>query len=73
MYYPFFYDPTYIFVIIGMVLSVAASTHVNSVFNKYSRVRSRLGMTGSDVASRMLSINGINDVTVRHVNGNLTD
>jgi len=73
MYYPYFYDPTYILVLIGMILSVAASAHVNSVFSKYSRVRSRLGATGADVASRMLLINGINDVTVRHINGNLTD
>ncbi|MBR1892587.1 MAG: zinc metallopeptidase [Lachnospiraceae bacterium] len=73
MYYPFYYDSTYILVLIGAVLSMLASAHVQSTFNKYSKVRSRLGYAGKDVAQRMLQMNGINDVTVRHTPGNLSD
>lgn len=69
----YYYDPTYILVIIGVVLSVLASARVNSVFNRYSRVRSRLGMTGKEAAERILRANGIYDVQVRHISGNLTD
>ena len=69
----YYYDPTYILVIIGVVISMLASARVNSVFNRYSRVRSRLGMTGKEAAERILRANGIYDVQVRHISGNLTD
>lgn len=66
-------DWTYILVLIGAVLSMIASAKVNSTFNKYSRVRSASGMTGAEAAQRILQQNGIYDVTVEHVSGNLTD
>ncbi len=70
-YYGF--DWTYLLVLIGVVLSMAASAKVNGTFQKYSRDRSRSGMTGADVARRILQAQGIYDVTVREVPGNLTD
>ena len=66
-------DWTYILVLIGAVLSMLASAKVNSTFNKYSRVRSASGMTGAEAAQRILQQNGIYDVAVEHVSGNLTD
>ena len=69
----YYFDPTWILVIIGAVLSMAASAKVNSTFNKYSKVRSMTGMTGEDAAKRLLSSQGIYDVTVRPVKGQLTD
>lgn len=66
-------DWTYILVLIGAVLSMIASAKVNSTFNKYSRVRSASGMTGAEAAQRILHQNGIYDVAVEHVSGNLTD
>ena len=54
MLYGFYFDPTYILIIIGMALCLAASAHVNSTFNKYSRVRSNSGMTGAQAAQRIL-------------------
>ncbi len=73
--YGFYYglDWTYILVLIGAVLSLIASAKVNSTFNKYSRVRSMSGMTGAEAAQRILNQNGIYDVAVEHVRGNLTD
>ena len=60
----FYYDPTYILVIIGAVICMAASAHVNSTYRRYAQVRSRSGMTGKDAAERILHANGIYDVTV---------
>lgn len=37
----FYYDPTYILVIIGAVICMAASAHVNSTYRRYAQVRSR--------------------------------
>ncbi len=46
---------------------------VNIAFNKYSRVRGSRGMTGADAAYQLLKINGVNDVKIKRVSGNLTD
>ena len=73
-YYGFgFFDPTMILLVIGTVLSLMASAGVNSTFSKYSRVRSTTGMTGGEAARRLLQSQGIYDVSVRAVSGNLTD
>lgn len=71
--YGFYFDPTYILVIIGAVICLAASAKVKSTFNKYNRVRSMSGMTGAQAAERILNSAGIYDVTVQHISGNLTD
>lgn len=69
----YYYDPTYILIIIGMVLSLLASGYVKSTYAKYSRVRSRSGLTGAQVAERILKQSGIYDVRIEHIGGNLTD
>jgi len=68
-----YFDPTIILVLIGVVLSLWAQSRVTSTFNKYSKVRSRTGMTGAEAVKRLLHSQGIYDVTVRQVSGNLTD
>ena len=72
MYYPFFYDSTYILVLIGVVISMIASAKLNSTYQRYSSVR-MCGLTGAEVAQKLLNNQGIYDVTVRRVAGNLTD
>ena len=69
----YYYDPTYILVLIGVVISLWASAKVNSTYQKYSRTRSYSGLTGAEAARRILNSAGIYDVTVEHVRGNLTD
>ena len=69
----FYYDSTYLLVIIGAVLTIVASARVNSTFNKYKKVRSATGMTGAEAARRLLNNAGINDVSIEHISGNLTD
>ncbi len=71
--YGMFYDPTYILVIIGAVICLLASSKVNSTFKKYSKVRSARNITGKEAAEQILRSQGIYDVQVRHVSGNLSD
>lgn len=69
----FYWDPTMILVLIGAMLSMWASSRVNSTFQKYAKVRSMTGMTGAEAAKRLLNSQGIYDVTVQAVRGQLTD
>ncbi len=73
MYYPMYMDPTYILVLIGVVICMIASAKMNSTFKKYSRVRNHMGITGREAAEQVLHRAGIYDVRVEHVSGNLTD
>lgn len=72
MFY-YFYDWTYILVLIGVLICLAASARVRQVFDKYSRVQSRTHLTGKEAAEEILRRNGIYDVQVIHISGNLTD
>lgn len=69
----YYWDPTYILVVIGAVICMIASARVKGTFNKYSHLRSMSGMNGAQVAQRVLQAAGIYDVQVRHVSGSLTD
>ena len=71
--YGYYFDPTYILVIIGALLCMAASSRVNSTYHKYARVRARSGMTGAEAAQRILQMSGIHDVQIQHISGELTD
>ena len=71
--YGYYFDPTYFLLIIGMLLSMAASARVKSTFAIYSRVRSASGLTGAEAARRILRMAGITDVTVVPISGSLTD
>lgn len=69
----YYYDATYFLVIIGAILSMIASARVNGTFKRYSRVRSMSGMTGAQTARKILDQNGLYNVKIEHINGNLTD
>ena len=71
--YYYYFDPTYILIIIGVVISLWASARVKTTYAKYSRVRSMSGLTGAQAAERILHSAGIYDVRIEHVSGNLTD
>ena len=73
MFYPMYFDSTYMLVLIGVIICMVASAKMNATFNRYSRVRSRSGLTGREAAERILYSAGIRDVRVEHVPGNLTD
>lgn len=70
----YYIDWTYIVLVIpAMILALYAQNKVNSTFKKYSRVASRSGMTGAQAARRLMELNGIYDVSIERVSGNLTD
>ena len=71
--YGYYFDPTYFLVLIGAVLCIWAQARVSSTYNRYSRVLSRIGMTGAQAAQRILQLSGIYDVRIEHVGGKLTD
>lgn len=68
-----YYDPTYVLVLIGVILSLIASSRVKSTFAKYSQMRNTRGMTGAEAAQRVLQAAEIYDVRIEHVRGNLSD
>lgn len=73
---PFFYywfDPTIIILLPGIIIAAWASINVNSTFNKYNTVLSRNRMTGAQVAERVLHHHGIYNVRIERVAGNLSD
>ncbi len=72
-YYSMFYDPTYLLVLVGAVLSILASAHVQSVFARYAKVGTASGATGRDTAEALLKIGGIRDVGINHIGGSLSD
>jgi Zn-dependent membrane protease YugP len=56
-----------------LLISLLASWRVRSTFNRFSRMPASSGLTGSEAARRILHANGITDVEVVPVAGNLTD
>lgn len=69
-----YFDWTYIVLVMPCILlSLWASSSVNSTFKKYSAQFSRRGITGAQAAERVLRANGVSGVRIEHVNGNLTD
>ncbi|MBR6916298.1 MAG: zinc metallopeptidase [Clostridia bacterium] len=73
---PYFYgfDWTYlVFVIPAIILSLWAQIKVSSTFKKYSAIPSDGGLTGSDAARMVLEQNGVTNVRIVPVRGNLTD
>lgn len=72
-YYGYYYDPTYFLVMIGAIFCLFAQARVSSTYNKYSRVKSRTGLSGAEAAQKILQMSGIYDVRIEHVSGRLTD
>ena len=73
MFFPFYFDPTYILVIIGLALSGLASAYVNSTFNRYSQVHSKLNYDASEITRYILNYANLEHVEIERVRGNLTD
>lgn len=72
-YYPMYFDPTYLLVLIGVAICLIASARVKGTFRKYSGFRNSRNMTGAEAAERVLHSAGIYDVRIEHVRGSLTD
>lgn len=73
-YYYYGFDLTYIYIVLPcLILSMLASAGVNSTFKRYSKQMSSRRITGSEAAMRVLHANGVHNVRIEHVGGNLTD
>ena len=68
-----FYDPTYILVIIGIIITMIASANVNATFRKYDKISSRRGLTGAAAARKILDANGLYNIRIERVSGKLSD
>lgn len=69
----YYFDPTYIVLIPALIFALYAQWKVNSTYKRYSTVRNSRGLTGSQVARMILDSNGLYDVQIAHISGNLTD
>jgi hypothetical protein len=67
------YDSTYILVIIGALICLAAQAKVKNTYARYSKVRNMRAMTGREAAEKILHDAGIYDVSVQHISGEMTD
>lgn len=68
-----YYDWTYLFVVIGAIIAMAASSKVKTTYRKYAKVGSRIGITAAEAAERILHSEGIYDISINHIAGELTD
>lgn len=70
----FYLDQYYIMLVVpALIISMIAQMQVKSTFGKYSKIGSARNMTGAEVARHLLQSNGIYDVQVSQVRGQLTD
>lgn len=69
----FFYDYTYILVIVGGILCMAASANVKGTYSRYMNSYNSRGLRAEDVARKILNNAGISDVRIERISGNLTD
>ena len=69
----FFFDRTMLLLLPALAFAMWAQWKVQSTFSHYSRVRSASGLTGRDMARRIMSSNGVTDVQVEPVDGVLSD
>ena len=69
----FYFDWTYILVLIGAVICMIASANVKSTYKRFATYRSMTNMTGAQVAERLLRGAGLHDVSIGHVAGELSD
>jgi len=69
----YYYDATYILVVIGALISILASMNVKSTYKRYSKLRNARNLTSEEVAMMILKSAGIYDVQIAQVSGDLTD
>lgn len=72
MFY-YVYDPTYILVIIGVLISLVAQIFVSTSYRKYKKVATKSGLQGCEVARRILDSNNLQNVDIVETTGELTD
>jgi len=69
----FFFDPSFIILIPGLILALIAQIYVQERFNRYSRIKSSLNMTGAELAKFMLESAGLYNIRIERIPGKLSD
>ena len=67
------YDPTYILVLIGFLITLIAQIFVSSSYHKYKKVNTKSGLQGFEVARKILDSNGLQNIDIVETKGELTD
>ena len=69
-----FFDPLYLLLAApGLILALIATVLTRTTFSKYSKIMASSHLTGAQAAQRLLSSQGVNDVTIEQVDGFLSD
>lgn len=69
----YFYDPTLLLLIPAVILSLWAQFKVKRTFDKYSKVEAGSGMTGAELARRLLQDQGLSQIEIQEIDGKLSD
>ena len=72
-YFPYYYSPYAIVVLPAIIFALYAQFKVQATFQRYLQVRAQSGLTGADVARSLLRSQGLEEVRVEAIPGNLTD
>ncbi len=73
MFFPYYFDWTYLILLPAVILSLWAQSNVNNTFRKYAQVQNRRGNTGAEIARKILDMNGLYQVRIERIAGNLSD
>ena len=69
----YYYDWTLILLVPAIILTIYAQAKVSSTYKKYDKIKARSGISAAEMARRMLDYNGLANVQIQQVKGNLTD
>ena len=69
----YYYDPTYVLILIGAIVALYAQIKVSTTYSKWSKIPSSTRMTGAQMARQILDGNGCGDVRIEQISGKLTD
>lgn len=70
---PFYFDRTYILVLIGLLITMFAQANIQKKFDKYKKVKTKKSITGLDCAKYILDRNGYEDISIKKTGGALSD
>ncbi|MDU5504640.1 MAG: zinc metallopeptidase [Anaerococcus vaginalis] len=69
----FYFDRTYVLVLIGFLISSLAQANIQRKFDKYKKIKTQKSITGFDAARYILSTNSYNDISIKKIRGSLSD
>lgn len=69
----YYFDSTYIYLILGAVITLAASGYLHLTYNKYKFIHNSNGYTGEQVAEMIIRYENLQGVGIGQVAGSLTD